>query len=82
MIEAICGYFYGFWGPSGRSEIVHIVKKVGKKEPNMLKMVALVGGWRDIYRARKLGQLERCMDLVILRTFFTVSVISERPEGP
>ena len=35
-----------------------------------------------IYRARKLSQLAHFMDLVILRTFFTVSVIPERPEGP
>ena len=35
MISAICGYFYGSWGPTGRSEIACIVKSFGKKEPNM-----------------------------------------------
>ena len=33
------------------------------------------------YRARKLSQLERCMGLHVLRTFFTVSVISEPSDG-
>ena len=30
ITSAICGYFYGSWGPSGRSEIVYIVQKVEK----------------------------------------------------
>ena len=34
-----------------------------------------------IYRTRKLSQLALFMDLVILRTLFTVSVISKPPDG-
>ena len=50
IISAICGYFYGSWGPSGRSEIVYIVKKVEKTD-NPVRGGIGVTYFRDIYRA-------------------------------
>ena len=55
------------------------VKKVLKITKSMQR-----SNWLNFlarYRARKLSQLTRFMGLVILRTFFTVSVISEPPDG-
>ena len=68
MISAICGYFYGSWGPTGRSEIACIVKSFGKKEPNMA--LPLVSECRDISRHIVTSFAIFRMHLSFFRTFF------------
>ena len=48
IISAICGYFYGLWGPLGCSEITNIAKKILKKSKHMQKIAKLVSILRDI----------------------------------
>ena len=49
IVSAIFEYFYGSWGPPGRSEIVYIVKKV-RKLHNPSRLVCRVTYFRDISR--------------------------------
>ena len=48
IVSALCGYFYGSWGPKTHSEIVHISKNVLKTLKHMPKSATLVGGCHDI----------------------------------
>ena len=74
IISAICGYFYGSWGPSGRSEIVYTVKKVEKTD-NPIRGGHLVTYFRDISRKNVTldtgsHELCNCSTFLTIQTFF------------
>ena len=55
IISALCGYFYGSWGPKTDSEIVHILKNVLKTTIYMQISAPLVTLLRDITRSTNQG---------------------------